>query len=211
MGYDVYQPAAGLGGNSLVIDTPGVIEATQRGEWFDMRSHDNTPYSLDRVLQVLQHDAPTLADFADTNRVFFVGTVHAAGEGSDWSIMPGSKDPEIARMARELYRTKLMGARAHFIVGPSGDYFTDSEHIGVMDEDTAGCEVAIDVTREDGLAVDHFKRGLGKLVFQPGPWRTWNGGHALDGHDDLTPGMVEVELSRAKQSLLESMRASLGR
>ncbi len=211
MRYEAYQSAAGLGGNSLVIDTPGVIEATRRGEWFDMRSHDDAPYSLERVLQVLQHDALTLADFADANRVFFVGTVHAAGEGSDWSIMPGSKDSEIAKMARELYRTKLMGARAHFIVGPSGDYFTDSEAIGVMDTDIADCEVAIDVTREDGLAVDYLKGGLGKLVVQPGPWRTWNGSNALDGYDDLTPGTREITLPQAKQSLLESMRAAQGR
>ncbi len=197
------------------FDADALLAAAARGEWFEQSFIDTQPFTKERLLAVLRADAKRLADFADTAKMFFVGVVKVdpQSESSQWTIMPGQKDPQIAEAARELYAEELKGAAAHFIIGPSGDYFTNSEDIGVMDKDTGDCKYAVDVTREDGIAIDRVIASPGKIIFSPDVWVEWNGQSAISPYTgfEADPRTEVIQEIMIRDDLLKSMRAALGK
>lgn len=199
--------------NYEVLDSNALLAAAAQGEWFEQSFVDTEPLTQARVLAVLRKDVKNLADFAEKTKMFFVGIIKVdpESESSQWTIMPGQRDREIASAASEVYAERLKGATAHFIIGPSGDDFSNSEDIGVMDRDITDCRFAVDVTAKDGLALDDIVKSPGKITFLPGVWTEWNGRSAVGEYSDFEAYVNDRQDVVLRQNLLAGMRAALGK
>jgi len=182
--------------NIMNMDPNRIIAQDRDGKWYENSFYDRNDLTVNHVIATLQEKALPLAKYADKYNAFFVITIkEEKGSAAEWTIMPAFDDPRIVKeQTSPKYAEKLKDAWGHIIIGPSGDAFTNSEQVGVMDANLQDGTFAFDVTYDDGISCHSISRIRDKMIAEPGPWKDWSGVEALNYAYEADPGTNRAQV-----------------